>query len=249
VAATFVKVTKLHGGANALSASGSVTATASNALLVATDIYYSGSAVTTTLAVTGAGTWTTDGSNNQHFGGTNDNLADGFASNPNTTGGTFTLTVTWGGGMGTANTAVTVFVYEFSGMPTSSILDSGMTPTGSTGAASPVSTASVTNANAADVMLAIGSTYSAGLETQGSPSNSWTMPANANEPDGTQFVTGMTAYKIVSASASQSTTWTDSPSVAWSSFIIAYKSVIAAAQDTPELRHLRENQMQQLLAQ
>ena len=140
------------------------------------------------------------------------------------TGGTATFTVTWSNSA--TNSVAEAYIYEFSMMPASGILDTGSTPVGQQGSASPVTTSSLTNANAADVMLAIGVTYSSGNETHGSPTNSWTMPTNGDETNG-NALTSVTAYKIVTASAAQSTSWTDSPSVPWTAFIAAYKSSAA----------------------
>jgi len=220
--ATFVKCTRLQGVINSNAASGSVSATAGNTLIALSGVYYGGASATPTMTMTGGGTWVTDARNHQHFTSSNDNFSMGFASVLSATGGTATMTVTWSNSA--TNSVAEAYIYEFSGMPTSSILDTGSTPVGQQGSASPVTTSSLTNANAADVMLAIGVTYSSGNEVHGAPTNSWTMPTNGDETSGSAL-TSVTAYKIVAASAAQSTSWTDSPSVPWTAFIAAYKAV------------------------
>lgn len=215
--AAFVKVTKIQNpGGNSQGLA--VTSTASNALFVVASGYYSGTVGTPTFSVSGGGTWTADGNNNQHIG-TTDNFVTGFASCPSATGGSHTITITFGVAIG----SFTGFVYEFSGMATSSILDT--LGTGTQGAASPVSTTALTNAGQPAVFLAIGGTLSSGGETQTSTGTGWTMPAGGNETNGAAQVTIVTGYKIVSTVAAQTETWTDSPSVPWASLIAAYKAL------------------------
>jgi hypothetical protein len=246
--ATFVKCTRLQGVINSNAASGSVTATASNTLIALSGVYYGGAAGTPTMTMTGGGTWVTDARNHQHFTSSNDNFSMGFASVLSATGGTATMTVTWSNSA--TNSVAEAYIYEFSGMPASSIVDVGSTPVGQQGSASPVTTPSLTNANASDVMLGLGVTYSSGAEVHGAPTNGWTMPTNGDETSGSAL-TSVTAYLLVSSSAAQSTTWTDSPSVPWTSFIAAYIAT-ATVPSTPELYgapRLSARQMTQLLAQ
>lgn len=233
----FVKVTECRqtSGGSIHSYTASVTSTAGNALFGLCGVYYTGANQNPTFTLSGGGTWTTDKVDNQHFTSTNDNIASALASCPSATGGTQTLTFTWGITDNTFN-IFTAWVYEFSGMA-NPVLDAA--GTGTQGAASPVTTNAQTNTNANDVMFGFGYTYSSGVETHGSPGNSWIMPAGGDETDGTNFLTGVTAYKIVSSSASQSTSWTDSPSVAWTSLIGAYKQ---APVTTPVGRLIMPNQ-------
>src|SRR3954463_16484660 len=103
MAATFVTVTELNNSGGA-GVSGSVTSTASNALIALASTYYTGVVANPTLTLSGGGTWTTDGRDNQHFSGSNDDFGLGFASTPSATGGTQTITTTWGT-PGTDNTS------------------------------------------------------------------------------------------------------------------------------------------------
>jgi hypothetical protein len=218
MAAVFVKCTKLVGAINSNAASATVSATAGNLLVAIASVYYPGTATTPTLTVTGGGTWTLDSRDNQHFTSSNDNFCNGFAHVAAATGGSATFTVTWGV---TATGAVAIgYIYEFSGAP--GTFDAA--GTGIQNTASPVLSPTFTNPTASDIMLAVGATYSAGTESHGSPANSWTMPTNGDETNGNSFLTGVTAYKIVSASAAQSTSWTVSPSVASVTHIAAYKA-------------------------
>lgn len=224
--AAFVKVTKVQNGGGA-SASASVSSTASNALFsVGADFGDFSSAPTYT--VSGGGTWTSDGT--AKSAGTTSNSSVGMASCPSATGGAQTITCTFSAAaFGTTN-----WVYEFSGMASSSIRD--VIGTGNTGTVSPESTESLTNTNANDVMLAVSSDQTSPPTTYGSPSNSWTTPSGGTETDGSTQTTGASAYKIVSASASQSTSITINSSATWEMLIAGYKQASGAAQDTPELR-------------
>jgi hypothetical protein len=213
VAATFVKVTKCPNGA------ATVTATAGNTLVMVASGYYSGTVAAPTFGVSGGGTWAALGSDNQHLAPT-DNFVCGFAVCQSATGGALTITATFGSPVA-ANTS---FAYEFSGVP-SAVVD--ILGTGTQGATSPISSTSLTNIAAAAVFLAVGATLSTGTETHATTGSGWTMPAGGDETNGATSVTAVTAYQIVAAAAAQTETWTDSPSVPWTSFIVAIKSGVS----------------------
>lgn len=215
--AVFVACTRLPVGGSGVS-SGSVTSTAGNALIMLATGYYTGTVGSPSLTASGGGTWVTDGTDNQHFTSTNDNFVLGFASCASATGGTQTITCTFPSTVGAQ-----AYVYEFSGMaPANSMLDT--LGTGAQVSANPLATSSLTNANANAVFMAVGFTYASANVTYGSPTNSWTTPTNGSDGNSTDNTT-VTAYKIVSTVASDSTGWTVSASEKGSTFIAVYKQL------------------------
>lgn len=229
MAAAFVVCTKLENGSGD-SASASVTATASNALIMAAADFNS-TTISPTYTVSGGGTWTTDDTVAWNAAS---GYVIGYASTPSATGGTNTVTAAF-----TAGVAITAFCLEFSGMATINILDAAGTT--NTGTVSPESSQSQTNSNATDVMLA--SAFD-GLSTGGSygaASNSWAIPTNGSETNN-NFITGWTAYKIVSVSAGQSTSVAvTGTTLDWYSLIMAYKQASGGAATTvqPPMRTMR----------
>jgi hypothetical protein len=219
LAAAFVKCTLLQSTTSG-TASGAVTSTAGNALIIGTGAYYAGAAASPTLSVSGGGTWTSNTTNNQHFTSTNDNFVLGFASCPSATGGSQTITVTWAGGP--TYTVSTAYVYEFSGMASSSMLD--VAGTGQQGSTSPIASTSLTSTNAADAFLMVSGTYTgSSSDTYGTPTNSWTTPTNGSQPSNTGF-SGVSAYRIVTAAGANSTSVSVTPSEPWASLIVCYKA-------------------------
>ena len=208
--AAFVAVTEIASNSSA-SASASVTATASDALIVIAAEY---NATSPTMTVSVGGTWTTDQNTATDTGGSRTNYTIGLASCPSATGGTNTVTVSW-----SAGSLVTSFLMEFSGMA-NPVLDA----VGSTNAAisSSPSTASQTNANANDVMVAGIFDGAASNPSFSAPTNSWTLPTGGQE-DNASIVTGCVVYKIVSASATQSVSVTNNQLDPYYSLIAAYK--------------------------
>lgn len=252
MAAAFVAVTELVNGSG-LSASGSVSSTASNALigLGYNFRYNSGSACNadTAMAVSGGGTWTNHGLASTNTAG-NIPVTVAASSTPSATGGTQTITATWSGGTGAFDGGA-IFVYEFSGMATSSLLDS-LDTSGNTATSSTITSPAKTNANASDVFFAVFETVSGANETIASTGSGWTLPTGGYDGS-VSSVTGGTAYKIVSTSASQTETWSNTESVPYLATIVCFKQA-ATTQDTPELRGrpfglMGQSLMHQLLAQ
>ncbi len=220
--ASFVAVTELVNTTGA-SASGSVSSTASNALIgLGYDFRYnSGGAVTadSAMAVTGGGSWTDHGLASS-TSGVPISLSVAGSSTPSATGGTQTITATFSGGAG-AFVGCALFVHEFSGMATSSMLDS-IDTTGAHATSTTITTPAKTNANASDVFFAVFETESTGTETLATTGSGWLSPTGSTDGAGTS-VTGGTAYKIVSTSASQTETWSNSESVPYEATIMCFK--------------------------
>lgn len=228
MAAAFVACTKLQNPSGA-SVGGSVSATASNALFAMSGAYFFGATSTPTYTVSGGGTWTTDGRDNQHYA-SNDDECQAFASCPVATGGTNTVTVTWGSPV----VQFTAYVYEFSGMATSSILD--VSPTGKQGSISPLSTNAMTNVTANAVFMAVASTLSsASTEVFASTGSGWAATPTGGSEGSSAQLTGTTGYAIVSTIASRTESWTDDHDFPWANYIICYKQAGPAAFVVPHM--------------
>ena len=210
MAIAFVKVTELRAGSG--SASGTVTATAGNALIVCVASFQiSGSGV---LTVSGGGTWTTNRS-----GTMTSALQNFFASCPSATGGSATITASV-----TNSGAVTAFVYEFSGMAPSSMYEGAASSTNGNGATK--TTGALTNTQANALKLAITGVDSGATVAFTSTGTGWTMPSGTfpstgSEPDATWCVAA-SAYKIVSASQSDTEAWTRTGADNWVADIATY---------------------------
>lgn len=217
MAIVFVKCTKIESNAN--TAALAVTSTAGNALICAI------AALGTTYSVSGGGTWTTDKTGTAGTGG----FKNAFASCPSATGGSQTITVSV-----TGNPGITAFVMEFSGMAASGIYE-GSTTTGS-GNGTTFTTSALTNTQATAVKVAVTGNDSSLNSAFSSTGTGWTLPTNGSEPDGSTWLAAACAYKIVSASQSDTETWTRTGTVNWVADIATYLDPGGgAAQDTPEL--------------
>jgi hypothetical protein len=242
VAIAFVQCTKLESGTS--SASGSVSATAGNALIAVILEY--GPSNTPNYTVSGGGTWTTN------LNGTSSNtMGVGFASCVSATGGTNTITVT----STAAGGGTTAFILEFSGMLSSGMYEGPASSTACTfGTSTTPTTSALTNTGTNAVKIA-GAAFDAGDNIAWSSTGTgWTMPTNGNEANGGSFLIAACAYKIVSASQSDTETWSRGSSNNWVAHISTYLGTGGAAQDTPELYGRPfgtrgQGQMQQLLAQ
>jgi hypothetical protein len=240
----FVQATELRGQSNN-PVSGSVSSTAGNALFALIISAVDTNALQTA-TVSGGGTWTTDKRLESNTPGYNCQIS--FASCPSATGGAQTITVS------VANTTTggtTAFILEFSNMAAASMADVFDTALHASGTGTTtITTNALTNTNANDVFLAAFGTASSVTETFGSTGSGWTMPSGGFEGDAA-WITGACGYKLVSATGSQTQTWSNSQSDPYASMIGCYKQGAAPPQDTPELRRgaARDNLMQQLLAQ
>jgi hypothetical protein len=219
VAITFVQCTKLV-SASTNSASGTVSATAGNALIACTN----GFGLQLLSSVSGGGTWTVN------LAGVSVNtMCTGFASCLSATGGSATITVAYQAG----GAAVTAFILEFSGVATSSAFEAAGTQTSGTGTTK--TSPALTNTGANAVKVAVTSVDSPGSAAFSSTGTGWTLPANGEEDSSANLVAAC-AYKIVSASQSDTETWTRTGSDNWVSQIATYlQAAGGGAQDTPEL--------------
>lgn len=213
--AAFVKCTELRSGSN--SASGSVTATAGNQL-IAVAIEFG--ATSGGFTVSGGGTWTTDKN-----GTINGTLRCSIASCPSATGGTNTITVTATNGSGT-----TVFILEYSGLQTSPIFEGA--GTSNSGTSATPATSALTNTQADAVKIAVTGVDSFTNTAFSSTGTGWTLPTNGSEPDGGNWLPGACGYKIVSASQSDTETWSRTGSNAWDADIATYLGTSAGGGST-----------------
>jgi hypothetical protein len=200
VAIAFVKCTELTGGTN--SASGTVSATAGNALIVVLLVFAPSTNVFN--SATGGGTWTIN------VNGTASSLATkvGIASCPSATGGSNTMTFNFAGGSG-----VTAFVAEFSGLKPSGIFEAAGTD--ATGTSTTPATGALTNTQATAVKVA-GAVIDATNNTAWTSTGSgYVLPTNGSEPDGVTFLIAALSYKICSVSASDTETWSRAGSNPW----------------------------------
>lgn len=243
MAITFVKSTEIRWD-NADSGSASVASTAGNQL-IACIAAYNAVGFPTSMTVSGGGTWVSN------FVGTSGaNMGCFFCSCKSATGGTNTITITRGGGSPGA-TSVAAFIYELSGLENTGTLYEGGGTTNSGTSTTPATNA-LTNTAVNAVKVAITS-VDGGNNTSGSSTGTgWTIPTNGQEPDGTAWLIAMSAYKIVSASQSDTESWSRTPSNPWRADIATY--IAAAVQDTPELYgrpdgRLGSMQLMQILAQ
>jgi hypothetical protein len=220
VAIAFVQCTELRSGTG--TASGTVTATAGNALIACVCEYQP--STNGVLTVSGGGTWTTN------LNGTRFSFVEAaLASCPSATGGSNTISVT-----ATNAGAITAFILEFSGMATSSMFEAaGAT---SNGTATTKTTSALTNTAANAVKIAVVALDGGGNTAWASLGTGWTMPTNGSEPDGTSWFNGASGYKIVSASQSDTESWSRTGTETWAAEIATYlASSGAPPQDTPEL--------------
>lgn len=211
MAAALVAVHEIRNGGGPSQATSIGTVTAGNALILMSAVF-NGSAPTMT--VTGGGTWTTNFTTSRDAT-TGYTLAS--ASCPSATGGATTVTVTW-----SAGGALTAFCMEFSGAATSSILDA--TGTMTTGFSASEATAALSNVQAAAIMVALVGNDESATGTFSAVSNGWTLPAGSSEGDGSSFIAGAMAYKVVAAAASQSTAFTYGSAKDYIGLIMSYKA-------------------------
>ncbi len=214
---TFINVTKLEASSGS-SFNGTVASTAGNALFACAGT----TSLSTTPTVSGGGTWAKDTSGN------NSTLcAASISSCPSATGGSQTVT--------TSNTAggVTI-VYEFSGNPSSGILDAA-SPAAATGTSATATTGNDTNVTAAAVFIAM-MVYN----TSGNPATvtgttgTFTYPAGGLETNGSSFDALGSGYRIVSSvTANANSAWTID-SAGWVALIAVYAA--AAGGSTFPLR-------------
>lgn len=211
MAAAFVNCTELQ--STSQSASGTVTATAGHALIAVILEY--GPSNTPNYTVTGGGTWTTD------LNGTSSNtMGVGFASCASATGGSATVTVTsTAAGIGT-----TAYILEFSGMLSSGMYEGPASGTACSSGTSTTPTTSALTNTAADAVKIAGAAFDAGDNLAWSSTGTgWTMPpTNGSEPDGSSFLVSACAYKIVSASQSDTEVWSRGSSNPWVAHIATY---------------------------
>lgn len=218
-----VKASKNSTGSTTQATITSLTATAGNALLVGGSAYI-GSGAGSAFTVTRTGdTYTTDIEGGTTLG-VNRNY-DGIASAPNVVAGAADLVLTVTGGQG-----VSVFVMEFSGLPSSAIKDA-TSPAVAEGVGTTATTNALTNATADAVYVAeVGSDSTANPATV-NDGTGWTDNiggTTATETNGSnRQVAGMT-YQIVSSTASRTADWTVSVSN-WGCVIAVYKAASAAA--------------------
>lgn len=207
MAATFVKCTELRSTSRI--ASGSVSSTAGNALIAVVCEY---APSTGTLTMSGGGSWTTDYSPSEL-----NTMKVATGSCLSATGGAQTITATFSSGSGT-----TVFVLEFSGMAASSMFETN--GTAASGTSTTPTTNSVTNTQADSVKVAGASVDAGNNAAWSSTGTGWSLPTNGSEPDGLNWLIGACGYKIVSASQSDTESWSRSGSNPWHAGITTYKA-------------------------
>lgn len=211
----FVTATRIQASTGG-SASGTVTGTAGNCWLGV-----AGSVGAAAYTFSGGGTWTRD------IDGANGTTAHiSISSAPNITGGSQTVTVSGGG----ANAHIVGIIQEFSGLPTSSVLDSTPPAVAVGGSSTSATTNSETNSNANAVFIA-GVADNIGTTTSTLTGNTagWTYnPNTTDQTNGSSFIACGTGYQIVSSVAAQSSNWTISSSK-WAAAIAAYKAATAVA--------------------
>jgi hypothetical protein len=215
MAFAFIAVTKVQSSSGA-SCSGSVSTTAGNMMVCGAASYENGTG-TGPLVASGGGTWTSDVTVHDTSSGVN--KFDGLlASCPSATGGSQTITVSGG-----LTNGVTSFIYEFSGNPTSSPLDSSP-PAAASGSGTTATTNSEANAQADALFFAVMcNADGANPATVTGTSSGWTYPAGGKETNGATFQVTGTGYKIVSGIGSETSAWTIG-SVQWDALIACYKA-------------------------
>lgn len=204
-----VAATKIQGLTASVSAA--VSATAGNALIVGGGYFSAGSGWTVTRT---GDTYTTDTTGKN---GSNDGM--GIASAPNVAGGSVTCQITVTSGQGTSAWAL-----EFSGLPTSSILDA-TSPAVATGTSTTPTSNAETNATADAVFVSAFGDDSG--NTTVSPGSGYTNVVGGTtmaEANGASQMVGGLEYQIVSSAASRSASWTVGNSAAWSAGIAVYKA-------------------------
>lgn len=215
MAGVFVKVTEIRNGAGQ-TATGAVTWTTGNALFAAMAGF--STSTITGYAVTNGGTWTTDATQ-----AAVSSIGSGLASNPSATGTGATVQAQVNG---TGASGITAFIYEFSGMLSSGILDAVGVAT--SGNSATCTTPALTNVQADAVYVAAYSSDSFVAGASSSTGTGWVMPAGGSELDGTTQLAAGSAYKIVSSVAAQTETWTIT-SAHWAANTCSYMAVAAAA--------------------
>lgn len=212
---SFVAVTKIQSSTGS-SCSGSVTSVANNALFAGASAYMGISADATALTPSGGGTWTVD----QSFADSNDvnnRFKGSLSSCPAATGGTQTITVSNGGSNG-----VTAPIYEFSDLPTASILDSSV-PASAAGTGTTATTNSETNSQEAalffGVMVDNGGTNPSVVT---GTTAGWVYPEGGRETNGATFQVLGSGYKLVSSIGAETSSWT-LDNVRWQAMIACYK--------------------------
>jgi hypothetical protein len=213
VAIATVKATKLTGGTT--TASGSVSATAGNALFAAGGVFNSGS---WSAARTGD-TFTTD------TNGSAASIGVGIASAPNVVGGAVTLTVTSSGAGGCG-----AHVAEISGLPTSAIRDA-TSPAIASGSSASATTGSLTNATADAIYLAVFADSFNSSTCTFTPTGGWSDVIGGvtmKEPDNVAAQAYDVAYLIVSSTAARTANETVDSSP-WTCGIAVYKAAASAA--------------------
>jgi hypothetical protein len=203
--------------------SGTLSATAGNALF-APEAAYMGGDTTHTPTISGGGTWTQDVSVNNFTDGTQTfNMACAISSCPSATGGSQTFT---GASNASGGKGVQLSIYEFSGNPSSSIKDAN-SPAAAYSNANVTSetTNSLSNvtANALFIALCQDADGSAAGTMTGTTTG-WTYPALGKFTNGStggqEYGSG---YNIVSSVAGQTSNWTISSSYA-QAIIAVYKA-------------------------
>lgn len=216
MAIAFVKATKIE-TTSGTSANGTVANTAGNAWITAASC---GSATATvTMSDSATGTWTQDVKGPQSGG-----VGLSINSRPNLPGGNTTVTISKSG----AAAKLVALVSEFSGLPTSSMLDS-TPPAAATGSSTSATTPSETNTNANAVFFAcVGDNNSSATSTLTGNTAGWNYnPSSTDETNGSSFIVTGSAYRIVNATGTQSANWTVTSS-SWVALIACYKAVATA---------------------
>lgn len=210
----YITTTKLV-SSTGTNVSGSVSSTAGNALFGTASI--GGQNNANVITFSGGGTWATDVSvtNNANF------LNAAIASCPNATGGSQTITVTQTG----AGSGVVACFHEFSGNPTTSILDA--TGTNATGASAAATTNTLTNITADAVFIAMcadsGSSGTATMTGGVAPTvGSWTYPVSGKDTDGVNHQICGSGYSIVTGIISNNVSAWTIDSTNWCALIACY---------------------------
>jgi len=217
VAYTFQNVTKLE-SSSGHNVSGSVTSTAGNALFAV--VGSRGTNPTADPSVSGGGTWTSDSATHTAGGSV------GISSNPNSLGGTQTITATI---TGQSSHGVVLFVYEFSGNPQSNIKDAN-SPAINSGTSAAATSNSLSNVTASALFIVgMADNNTSSTSTVTGTGSGFTYPSGGKETNASTFTAVSSGYRIVSSvvSASDAVTITSS---SWLDAIAVYK---AAATDVP----------------
>lgn len=196
-------------------ASGAVSATAGNALIVGSLMFNTGS-----VSVTRTGdAYTTDANGDVNTAGS------GILSAPNCAGGSVTMNITC-----TAGDGISVFVLEASGLPSSSIRDA-TSPATASGNSATATTGSLTNATANALYVAVVSTDSTSVSATVTVGGSFIATVGATTMTQTNTNLGMIggmAYQIVSSATSRTATWAIT-SADWTTQISVYRAAAVTA--------------------